>query len=302
VTGTFFQATQPVSAAALPLPAGAATEATLAGAAKDATVAKDGTDGAAPPVIPGTGIRGWLRSIYDRLASVAVTGVFWQATQPVSAAALPLPAGAATEAGNLASINTATGAQADAEAVGNGSVIAILKRIRTLLGGALAVTGTFWQAVQPVSGTFWQATQPVSGTFFQATQPVSGTVTSNQGTAGAAGWPTVVGIADSAMASGTAATPLAGAAIATIAAPGAGTYEIQATSFVTGAQGTQANMQLQHAAVVVGSLQSVLNQPVAQRCRRVTVAAAEAITINAIAADATVGVVYAASIVATRVA
>jgi len=26
----------------------------------------------------------------------------------------------------------------------------------------VAVTGTFWQATQPVSGTFWQATQPVS--------------------------------------------------------------------------------------------------------------------------------------------
>ena len=45
------------------------------------------------------------------------------------------------------------------------------------------VTGTFWQATQPVSGTFWQTTQPVSittmpstpvtGTFWQATQPVS---------------------------------------------------------------------------------------------------------------------------------
>ncbi len=58
---------------------------------------------------------------------------------------------------------------------------------------SLAVTGTFWQATQPVSiasmpstpvtGTFWQATQPVSiatmpstpvtGTFWQATQPIS---------------------------------------------------------------------------------------------------------------------------------
>ncbi len=28
-----------------------------------------------------------------------------------------------------------------------------------------------------MSGTFWQATQPVSGTFWQATQPVSGSVT-----------------------------------------------------------------------------------------------------------------------------
>ncbi|TDK63563.1 hypothetical protein [Sapientia aquatica] len=47
----------------------------------------------------------------------------------------------------------------------------------------VGVTGTFWQATQPVSGTFWQTTQPVSiasmpttavtGTFWQATQPVS---------------------------------------------------------------------------------------------------------------------------------
>ncbi len=33
-------------------------------------LAKDGTDGASPPSIPGTGIRGWLRSIYDRLAAL----------------------------------------------------------------------------------------------------------------------------------------------------------------------------------------------------------------------------------------
>jgi hypothetical protein len=34
----------------------------------------------------------------------------------------------------------------------------------TVDNSSLAVTGTFWQATQPVSGTFWQATQPVSGT------------------------------------------------------------------------------------------------------------------------------------------
>ena len=53
----------------------------------------------------------------------------------------------------------------------------------TTVTGSVAVTGTFFQATQPVSiasmpttpvtGTFFQATQPVSGTFFQATQPVS---------------------------------------------------------------------------------------------------------------------------------
>jgi hypothetical protein len=96
-----FPATQPVSAAALPLPTGAATETSL------------GTDGAAPPSIPGTGIRGWLRSIYDTLKATLTVSVSnfpgtqpvsgsvsvsnFPATQPVSAAALPLPAGAATE-------------------------------------------------------------------------------------------------------------------------------------------------------------------------------------------------------------
>jgi hypothetical protein len=34
----------------------------------------------------------------------------------------------------------------------------------TSITNPVAVTGTFWQATQPVSGTFWQATQPVSGT------------------------------------------------------------------------------------------------------------------------------------------
>ena len=62
----------------------------------------------------------------------------------------------------------------------------------SLLTGAMPVSGTFWQATQPVSGTVtvnagtgtfgvsgsvavsnFPATQPVSGTFWQATQPVS---------------------------------------------------------------------------------------------------------------------------------
>ena len=47
-------------------------------------------------------------------------------------------------------------------------------QIDVLSAPSTAVTGTFWQATQPVSGTFWQATQPVSGTFWQETQPVSG--------------------------------------------------------------------------------------------------------------------------------
>lgn len=59
--------------------------------------------------------------------SIPVTGTFWQATQPVSAATLPLPSGAATAANQLPDGHNVT--------VDNAS---------------LAVTGTFWQATQPV--------------------------------------------------------------------------------------------------------------------------------------------------------
>jgi hypothetical protein len=110
--------TQPVSAASLPLPTGASTEATLAlikaktdnldvamstrtkpADSQNVTgtvtanigttngLALDGTDGTTPPSVlgGGTGIRGWLRSIYEKLTgSIAVTGTFWQGTQPVS--------------------------------------------------------------------------------------------------------------------------------------------------------------------------------------------------------------------------
>lgn len=82
----------------------------------------------------GTWNIGTLTSITN---PIAVTGTFFQATQPVSIASMP----------------------------------------------STPVTGTFWQSTQPVSiasmpstpvtGTFWQATQPVSGTFWQSSQPVT---------------------------------------------------------------------------------------------------------------------------------
>lgn len=106
-TGT---TTQPVSASSLPLPTGAATETTLSSINTNL-----GGDGSSPPAISGTGIRGWLRGIYEKLAatqnvsvtnaSIAVTGTFYPATQPVSASSLPLPTGAATET-TLSALNT----------------------------------------------------------------------------------------------------------------------------------------------------------------------------------------------------
>jgi len=201
-----------VSASALPLPSGAATEASLS-SAND----KLGSDGADAPAIAGTGIRGWLRAIFETVAgtlavniqnaTVAVTGTFWQATQPVSATALPLPTGAATET-TLAAANTNLGTDgASAPAITGTGVRGWLRGIYEKLSATLAVsiqnssvavTGTFWQATQPVSiatntpdvtdragralgvvtgpltnTELRAAAVPVSGTFFQATQPVS---------------------------------------------------------------------------------------------------------------------------------
>jgi hypothetical protein len=173
------------------LPTGASTDSnnnTIAGAA-----------GSSPPALASgaSGLIGWLRKIVDTLTGgLAVTGTFWQTTQPVSgtfwqstqpisASALPLPTGAAADA-------TLTGGTQQTKLT-DGTNVASVKAASTLPAAtdkavvvtardSISVTGTFWQATQPVSGTFWQATQPVSGTFWQATQPVSGTVTANAGT------------------------------------------------------------------------------------------------------------------------
>ena len=102
VSGTFFQATQPVSAASLPLPTGAATEATLTGGAQKAIVrsATKGTSTAADVTSDATDVN--TQALHVNLkgihSTVPVTGAFFQTTQPVSAASLPLPTGAATEA------------------------------------------------------------------------------------------------------------------------------------------------------------------------------------------------------------
>lgn len=95
VSGTFFQATQPVSAAALPLPSGASTETTLAAVEVNTSAIASSTftiDSKTPALVSGR------VPVDGSGVTQPVSGTFWQATQPVSAAALPLPSGAATSA------------------------------------------------------------------------------------------------------------------------------------------------------------------------------------------------------------
>lgn len=81
--------------------------------------------------------------------ALPVTGTFWQSTQPISAAALPLPAGAATAAKQPA-LGVAGTPSTDVLTVQGAASMTALK-----------VDGS--GVTQPVSGTFWQTTQPVSG-------------------------------------------------------------------------------------------------------------------------------------------
>lgn len=114
VTGTFWQTTQPVSIASLPVLSAGSN-----------IIGKVGIDQTTP---------GTTNGVVVNNSSIAVTGTFWQSTQPVSLSSLPALATGANTIGNV-NVN-----------------------------GTVPVSGTFWQATQPVSGTFWQATQPVSGT------------------------------------------------------------------------------------------------------------------------------------------
>ncbi|RTL23828.1 MAG: hypothetical protein EKK55_12545, partial [Rhodocyclaceae bacterium] len=177
----------PVSAASLPLPSGAATAAnqstanaslaTLAGAVSGTEVQVDVLTMPTVTISDGGGA-----ITVD--GAVAVTGTFWQATQPVSlasvpshavtgpltdaelrasavtvsAASLPLPTGAATAA-NQTTANTSLATLAGAVSGTEVQVDVLTMPTVTISdgGGAITVDGTV-----AVTGTFWQATQPVS--------------------------------------------------------------------------------------------------------------------------------------------
>jgi len=126
VSGTFWQTTQPVSAASLPLPTNAAQEtggnlATLAGAVTSSKLQTNEAQIAGTAVSVNSGVKdaGTQRIVIatdqpqltnalkvdGSAVTQPVSGTFWQTTQPVSAVSLPLPSNAAIETGgNLATL------------------------------------------------------------------------------------------------------------------------------------------------------------------------------------------------------
>lgn len=152
-------ATFAVSAVSLPLPSGAATAANQA--TEIASLAS--IDGKTPalgqalaaasvPVVLTAAQIATLTplSSVSITGSVAVTGTFWQATQPVSVASLPLPIGASTEA-TLATLN----GKVTACNTGAVTLSAALPAGSNLLGkvGIDQTTPGTTNAVQEIAGT-----------------------------------------------------------------------------------------------------------------------------------------------------
>lgn len=168
VTGTFYQATQPVSNATLPLPTGASTEATLA-----AQSAK----------LPSTlGQKTMANSLAITLASD-------QGNVPVSIAS---GGGGPVTIADGGAVNIGAAANTSSSTTVMGYLLKLISLLPTSLvqktmAGSLPVVIASDQSAVPVSGTFFQATQPVSN----ATLPLpTGASTSAKqpafGTAGAA--------------------------------------------------------------------------------------------------------------------
>ncbi len=119
--------------------------------------------------------------------ALSVSGTFYQATQPISAAALPLPAGAALEAGgNLATIATAQGAGATgvAQPTGGAGVLGWLSGIYNKLLGLLSVQVTTAYTPGVASGSFTtDATPSTSASILSANAGIQSFHLSNLGTA-----------------------------------------------------------------------------------------------------------------------
>lgn len=117
VTGTFWQATQPISATSLPLPSNAAQET----GGNLATIATNtGSDATAANQTNGN----QKTQVTNFPSSQAVTGTFWQSTQPVSIASMPSTPVTGTFWQSTQPVSIAS-------------------------MPSTPVTGTFWQAVQP---------------------------------------------------------------------------------------------------------------------------------------------------------
>lgn len=165
-----FPVTQPVSLASSPLPSGAST------AAKQPSIGVAGTP--SPDVISVQGVSGGVAQPVSGTIAVsnfpgtqAVTGAFFQATQPVSLASAPTTPASQSGTWTVQPGNTAntTAWKVDGSAVTQPVSLASVPTHAVTQSGiwTVGISGTV-----PVS-LATAPTTPVTGAFFQTTQPVS---------------------------------------------------------------------------------------------------------------------------------
>jgi hypothetical protein len=176
-------------------------------------------------------------------ASIAVTGTFFQATQPVSLTSTTISGTVAVTqstspwvvSGTVTSTPSGTQnvnlTQLNSIALGSPSNYGTSPGAVSVQGVNAFITNT--PAVTLASTTI-TGTVAVTGTFFQATQPVSGTVTANQGTS-----PWVVSLASTTITGTVAVTQSTSPWVvsgAVTANAGTGTFNIQSNASVNLAQ------------------------------------------------------------------
>lgn len=123
-----------------------------------------------------------LAAVNTKLGNpLAVTGTFWQATQPISGTVT-------ANLGTIAGVSTAAKQPALGTAGAASTDVLTIQGIASMV--ALKVDGS--AVTQPVSGTFWQATQPVSLAATVATKEVRSSTGTRTSVSGAASSTTIL--------------------------------------------------------------------------------------------------------------
>lgn len=170
VSGTFWQATQPVSFSWAGL-----TDAQLRASAVPVSFTWAGLTDAQlrASAVP---VSGPLTDTQLRSTAVPVSGTFWQTTQPVSADSLPLPTGAATEA-TLATLASAAGMH-DGEATDGRAGFVVLVRRRDSDAEPMVADGDLTYLNIDEEGRLKVASKPASY------PDITGSITAVQATIG----------------------------------------------------------------------------------------------------------------------
>jgi hypothetical protein len=158
VTGTFWQATQPVSIAGTVTTTGGLTDTQLRATAVPVSLAS----------VPSHAVTnaGTFAVQVTSAPTTAVTGTFWQATQPVSIATMP----STPVTGTFWQATQPVSGTVSANATLSAETTKVIGTVNVAAGQSIAATqsGTWnigsitTMPTTPVTGTFWQATQPVS--------------------------------------------------------------------------------------------------------------------------------------------